>query len=151
MYEDVLNTELYHHGIKGQKWGIRRYQNPDGSLTDAGKRRYGGTTLTSGELQALKKQAKKEKKKHEKEIDKRIKRDNGFSVSFNSADNGEVYIERYFDSRGIDYSMNDIKEWEKRQGRRNLKKALALVGGYALVNVGAYASTRYIIHSYEDG
>ena len=31
--------ELYHHGIKGQKWGVRRYQNADGSLTAAGKRR----------------------------------------------------------------------------------------------------------------
>ena len=32
--------ELYHHGILGQKWGIRRYQNEDGTLTEAGKRRY---------------------------------------------------------------------------------------------------------------
>lgn len=31
--------ELYHHGVKGQKWGVRRYQNKDGSLTDAGKKR----------------------------------------------------------------------------------------------------------------
>ena len=30
---------LYHHGIKGQKWGVRRYQNKDGSLTKAGKER----------------------------------------------------------------------------------------------------------------
>lgn len=32
--------ELYHHGTKGMKWGIRRYQNTDGSLTPAGKKRY---------------------------------------------------------------------------------------------------------------
>lgn len=32
--------ELYHHGIKGMHWGIRRYQNKDGSLTEEGKRRY---------------------------------------------------------------------------------------------------------------
>jgi len=36
------NSELYHHGIKGQKWGTRRYQNPDGSLTDEGYIRYYG-------------------------------------------------------------------------------------------------------------
>lgn len=31
---------LIHHGIIGQRWGIRRFQNPDGSLTEAGKKRY---------------------------------------------------------------------------------------------------------------
>lgn len=33
-------NELYHHGILGQKWGVRRYQNLDGSLTAAGRKRY---------------------------------------------------------------------------------------------------------------
>lgn len=33
-------SDLRHHGIKGQKWGIRRFQNKDGSLTPAGKKRY---------------------------------------------------------------------------------------------------------------
>ena len=34
-------NELYHYGIQGQKWGLRRFQNPDGTLTAAGKARYG--------------------------------------------------------------------------------------------------------------
>lgn len=34
-----LNNELYHHGIKGQRWGVRRYQNPDGSLTPRGRKK----------------------------------------------------------------------------------------------------------------
>lgn len=40
-YEIVFTDELYHHGIKGQKWGFRRWQNDDGTLTSAGKVRYG--------------------------------------------------------------------------------------------------------------
>lgn len=34
------NAQLYHWGIKGMKWGVRRYQNSDGSLTAAGRKRY---------------------------------------------------------------------------------------------------------------
>lgn len=41
---DFRSYELYHHGIKGQKWGIRRYQNVDGSLTEEGKKRYSGSS-----------------------------------------------------------------------------------------------------------
>ena len=40
-YRVKYSNELYHYGVKGQKWGIRRYQNPNGTLTEEGKIRYG--------------------------------------------------------------------------------------------------------------
>jgi hypothetical protein len=39
MEEIKMSAYIYHHGIKGQKWGVRRFQNPDGTLTSAGKAR----------------------------------------------------------------------------------------------------------------
>lgn len=40
-YVECDYNSIYHHGIKGMKWGVRRYQNEDGTLTPEGRRKYG--------------------------------------------------------------------------------------------------------------
>lgn len=47
----ILVNELYHYGIQGQQWGLRRYQNPDGSLTPEGKERFHARYVESEGLQ----------------------------------------------------------------------------------------------------
>lgn len=48
------SDELFHHGIKGQKWGVRRYTNPDGTLTAEGRQRYGKMlNARAGETQGI--------------------------------------------------------------------------------------------------
>ena len=55
----MYTNELSHHGIKGMRWGVRRYQNEDGSLTDAGKRRLNPKKaiqkMSNEELEAINK------------------------------------------------------------------------------------------------
>ena len=78
----MTSDYIYHHGIIGQKWGVRRYQNPDGSLTDAGKKRYnrnyskdqarGALDYYKKERNKYDKSTKKERNKYEHIIDKAL-------------------------------------------------------------------------------
>lgn len=52
-YVDNSNN-IYHHGIKGMKWGVRRYQNSDGSLTPEGERRYSHMSPTKSDSSVTK-------------------------------------------------------------------------------------------------
>ena len=60
-YRIVYKDELYHHGIKGQKWGVRRFQNKNGGLTTAGRKRYGAAVVKTVSKINEKKKARDQK------------------------------------------------------------------------------------------
>lgn len=60
--DTLANSYLEHHGIKGMKWGIRRYQNYDGTYTQAGLRRYRTAESNYSDAAAAYKEIKRNKK-----------------------------------------------------------------------------------------
>lgn len=99
-----MDNELKHFGIKGMKWGVRRYQNKDGSLTPAGKKRYDdddGPDSTSST----------EKPKSLGETTKKMKEENDYL----RAQKDRLELER------------DLKRLTSPQNVSNGKKAAALL------------------------
>lgn len=115
-YEDHC---FAHHGILGQKWGIRRYQNPDGTLTIAGKKRYASSTAEDiGNAEGLEKRlndydrAIARNRRSEKEADRKLKR-------------YDKSLDRLSKKEQTDFTKNRINRINKKKESATGKKRTA--------------------------
>jgi len=133
------HNELYHHGIKGQKWGVRRFQNSDGSLTAAGKKRY-----STSELRTMSKQVG-EYNAGKSAINKKGVGERAKLAAWYDAEDRKIYknkskmsqrdIDKAYDNLGKEFDRRFNESWEK-QGKREDALAKALSKKYGVdVNV----------------
>lgn len=142
----LKNNDLCHHGIKGQKWYLRRYQNPDGSLTPAGKKRYAKdkARAENKELRrnekTLKKLERTESKLQKKELKAQIKSEleekallDKKQKIFNSGDSKKMYENRHLFTNEEINAFNARKRAEesikpeRKEKKTGLEKAETLV------------------------
>lgn len=88
-----MSDYIYHHGIKGQKWGVRRYQNPDGTLTSMGKARKRAIDVNRN-MDAVNDIVKTMSRK-----DKELLNLDG-DVYQQSAEDGYAYVKRFIEKSG---------------------------------------------------
>lgn len=137
---------LEHHGILGQKWGIRRYQNEDGSLTEAGKRRYSrevakeqrvARSIEKSERRMRIKEAKAAAKASEMEAKARILEAKARSKKVDAKDASD---KANADSKDI-LQKTKLTDEERRERNRKIGMALGIIGGAAAIGFGyKYAS-----------
>lgn len=141
---DPTPSELYHHGILGQKWGVRRYQNKDGSLTAAGKAKV--KQFKKDETADIKRKLADKKEKINKKIsetdDKQKKQELKSKLS-KAKKNAQAEINII-----KDYTLNDIKKEKIAVGAEVTAKTLLAVGTFVIPFVPDVAGVALIASSH---
>lgn len=114
-----MNEELYHHGIKGMKWGVRRYETSSGHLTAAGKKRYG-----DGPVGKVNKQTKQAKDSPEAQAKREQRKATAKKVAKGAAIVGGTVLAAYGAKKAHDYIRDEntkihIKRCEQEFRRNN--------------------------------
>ena len=120
----IENDELQHHGIPGMKWGIRRFQNKDGSLTSAGKKRKSLKDTVKEYSAAKKKKASLEKarktraanKKAAEEREEKIK-----SGKIKARNMTDAELKKRIERLNLEKTYNDAVKNAPAQYRKNFK------------------------------
>lgn len=132
-----MDDELYHFGVKGMKWGVRRYQNEDGSLTSLGKKRDKmlSDRKTAKKHSTTSNMVKAEYSRREFEDAKtRLKLENQKKKSKRQQDLEKKYIDQ-----GFSKDEAEIKAYNRAKTETILKVA----GGIALASAAAYVAYKH--------
>ena len=132
-----MEDELYHFGVKGMKWGVRRYQNEDGSLTSLGKKRDKmlSDRKTAKKHSTTSNMVKAEYSRREFEDAKtRLKLENQKKKSKRQQDLEKKYIDQ-----GFSKDEAEIKAYNRAKTETILKVA----GGIALASAAAYVAYKH--------
>lgn len=106
----MRNLYLYHHGIRGQRWGIRRFQNEDGSLTKSGKKRYDVDIETAKNKYNI---ANHKSKEARKEYYKKASENN--TAVYNKSLEAKRYAKRKLKDELIKEKLNNETKISKRR------------------------------------
>lgn len=126
------DENLSHHGIKGQKWGVRRYQNEDGTYTNAGRKRYS--------IQAARKYYKIDRLKRKQESDSTDFR------TYKKLGKKIRKVQTRYDRKIVGLSDDDLVAARQKVAsfRANTRKVGAITGAAAIgigaALVGSYAA-----------
>lgn len=145
MWRYTYSDELYHHGIKGMKWGRRRYQNPDGSLTVAGKNRYSKEQLEATS-EALKKTSSAMT-----EAANKINTSKPKKVKMDLSNMSDEQMRKEINRELLERQYNDLfaPPTKAEKGKKAAKTALTVAGG--IMTAGATAlSIAVMIHQLKE-